>query len=80
MTSVELTEFLIKNLLADEDGVSVKAFDDGEYNNIEVLVNPEYMGAVIGKGGSIANAIRTIVQASSYANKEKKVRINISSI
>ena len=35
--------------------------------------------AVIGKKGVIANAIRTIVQASSYINHERRVRINIDS-
>ena len=40
---------------------------------IEVVIPEEEMGSVIGKGGIIANAIRTIVQASSYANNGKKV-------
>ena len=38
------------------------------------------MKYVIGKSGKIANAIRTIIQASSYANGEKKVKINIDSL
>ena len=46
---------------------------------IEVLVSDDDMGSVIGRGGAIANAIRTIVQASSYVNGNKKVKINIDS-
>lgn len=38
----------------------------------EVIVSNDDMGCVIGKSGKIANAIRTIIQASSYANGEKK--------
>ena len=77
---VELTEYLVKSLVKNPDMVSVKKFDDGEdIVKIQVLVDKDYMGAVIGKGGMIANAIRTIVQASSYMNNEPKVKIDIDS-
>ncbi len=62
------------------DMVSVKQFEDDEdYITIQVLVDDSVIGSVIGKQGVIANAIRTIVQASSYANGLKKVKINIDS-
>ena len=35
------------------------------------------MGRVIGKGGRIANAIRTLVQASSALKDNKYVKIDI---
>lgn len=74
-----LTEFLVKSLVKNSDMVSVKAFDDDDKITIEVLVSNEDMGRVIGKKGMIINAIRTIVQASSYLNHEKRVFINIDS-
>lgn len=80
MRLAELTEFLVKNLVRDPESVSVKSFEDEEYITIEVLVSENEIGAVIGKKGAIAKAIRTIVYASSYVNNEKKVRINIDSI
>ena len=77
---VELTEYLVKSLVKDPDSVSVKKFeDDQDIVTIQVLVNEDDMGAVIGKNGMIASAIRTIVTASSYMNKEPKVKINIDS-
>ena len=80
MHLVELTEFLIKSLVKDPDMVSVKEFEgDDDITIIQVLVNKEDMGAVIGKNGVNANAIRTLIQASAYINKEKKVKINIDS-
>lgn len=80
MNLVELTEFLVKSLVKDPDKVSVKQFDtDDDSILIEVLVDSDSMGAVIGKGGKMANAIRTIVQASSYVNGNKRVKINIDS-
>lgn len=80
MNPVELTEFLIKNLVSDPDMVSVKQFDDeDDAMVIQVLVDSNEIGSVIGKGGVIANAIRTIVQAASYASENKRIRINIDS-
>ena len=73
MSLVELTEFIVKNLVSDPDSVSVKEFEEDEYTIIEVIVSDEDIKKVIGKNGKIANALRTVVQASSYANKEKKV-------
>ncbi len=74
-----LTEFLVKSLVKNPDMVSVKAFDDEDKITIEVLVSVDDIGKVIGKKGIIASSIRTIVQASSYLNHEKRVFINIDS-
>ena len=80
MNLVELTEFLVKSVVDDPDMVSVKQFeDDEEYITIQVLVDDSVIGSVIGKNGIMANAIRTIVQASAYANGLRKVKINIDS-
>ena len=80
MNLVELTEFLVKSIASEPEMISVKQFEDDEEKvTIQVLVDEKDMGAVIGKKGSIANAIRTIVQASSYVNDKKSVRINIDS-
>lgn len=74
-----LTEFLVKSVVSNPDDVSVKQLDDENLITIEVLVNSDDMGKVIGKRGVIAKSIRTIVGASSLLNGERKVRINIDS-
>lgn len=74
-----LTEFLVKSLVKNPDMVSVKAFDDEDKITIEVLVSNDDMGRVIGKKGMIISSIRTIVQASSFLNNEKRPVINIDS-
>ena len=80
MDFVPLTEFLVKSVVKEPDMVRVKAFDDDEDKVvIEVLVSNEDMGRVIGRKGVIANAIRTIVQASSYIHENQLVTINIDS-
>lgn len=81
MSLVELTEFIVKELVSDPESVSVKEFDSENENEIviQVMVQEKDMGVVIGKGGKIASAIRTIVIASSYLKDNKHVKINIDS-
>ena len=79
MNLVEMTEYLVKNVVSNPDMVTVKEFpsDDEKEIVIEVLVDESDIGRVIGKGGKTANAIRTLVQASSYLQDNKRVKINI---
>ena len=76
-------EKLIKNmimpLVVNPDDVLVKIIsNDEETITIQLLVNEADLGRVIGKGGKIASAMRTIVYAG--ASKEgKRVHIDIDS-
>lgn len=79
MNLVELTEEIIKSLVVNTEAVSVKEFPTEEENVmlIQVMVAEEDMGRVIGKSGKCANAIRTLVQASSALKDNKYVKIDI---
>lgn len=79
MNLVELTEEVVKSLVSNTDGVTVKEFPTDEENTIliQVMVDEADMGKIIGKNGRIANAIRTLVQASSSLHDNKYVKINI---
>ena len=79
MDLVQLTEEIVKSLVVDQDGVSVKEFPTDEENVIliQVMVDENDMGRVIGKSGRTANAIRTLVQASSALKDNKYVKIDI---
>ncbi len=81
MELVKLTETIVKELVSDPELVTVKEFpsDEEDTVTIEVMVPEDQMGRVIGKEGKLAKALRTIVQASSYINDNKKVNINIDS-
>lgn len=80
MDLVEFTSYLVKSLVKNPDIVSVKEFEtEDDSILIEVLVDKDEIASVIGKGGKIANSIRTLVQASSYLKDNKKVKINIES-
>lgn len=77
---VLLTETIVKSLVKDPDSVSVKEFEtDEDYILIQVMIDKDSMGSIIGREGRIANAIRTVVQAASFINGNKKVHINIDS-
>lgn len=77
MNLVELTDYLVKNLVENKEAVLVEKEETSSGIVIKVLVPEEEIGAVIGKNGKIANAIRTLVQAAAYTTKEGHVRVNI---
>lgn len=79
MNLVQLTEEIVKSLVVNTDAVSVKEFPTEEENVmlIQVIVDSEDMGRVIGKSGRTANAIRTLVQASSALSDNKYIKIDI---
>ena len=79
MDLIKLTEEIVKSLVKNTDAVSVKEFESEEENTIliQVMVDESDMGRVLGRSGRVANAIRTLVQASSYINDDKYVKINI---
>lgn len=79
MDFVALTEYIVKSLVENKEAVRVKEFESDEENTvlIEVMIDENDMGRVIGKAGKTANAIRTLVQASSYLKENKRIKINI---
>lgn len=79
MDLVTLTEEIVKSLVKNTEAVSVKEFPTEEDNVIliQVMIAEEDMGRVIGKNGRCANAIRTLIQASSNLKDNKYVKIDI---
>ncbi|MDD4188013.1 MAG: KH domain-containing protein [Bacilli bacterium] len=77
---ITFTENIVKNLVKEPDMVSVQEFlGDDDIVLLEIIVHDSDMGAVIGRGGKIAGAIRTMVQAYGYIHNLKRIRINIDS-
>ena len=66
----ELVRTIAKSLVDKPDAVDVKTVEGDNEITIELRVDPDDMGKVIGKQGRIAKAIRTVVKA--VATKEKK--------
>lgn len=82
MNLVKLTEDIILSLVEDKDIAAVKEFptDNDKEVLIEVMISESDLPRIIGRNGKVINSIRTIVQASSYINDNKKVKINVDSI
>jgi predicted RNA-binding protein YlqC (UPF0109 family) len=61
----ELLEFLTKALVEDPGAVQVEELEEDGDLIFEITVADEDLGRVIGKGGRVANAIRTIAKAAA---------------
>lgn len=61
----ELIEFLVKALVEDPNAVVVEELEEDGDLVYEVTVADDDLGRVIGKGGRVANAIRTIAKAAA---------------
>ncbi|MBQ1821117.1 MAG: KH domain-containing protein [Clostridia bacterium] len=72
----KLVEFIAKSLVDHPEAVKVTTREEDDSVVIELVVDPEDTGKVIGKQGRIAKAIRAIVKAASI-NDEKKVVVDI---
>ncbi len=76
----EFTEYLVRSIAKEPDMVSVQQFGGEDDSTIlEIIVHEDDMGTVIGRGGKMASAIRTLVQAHAYILGLNKVKINIDS-
>ena len=72
----DLVEFLTRTLVEDPDAVSVEEVDENGDIVLEVSVADEDLGRVIGRGGRVANALRTIAKASG-TRSETRVMVEI---
>ena len=76
----EFTEYLVKSIAKEPEMVKVQQFGgEDESTILEIIVHESDKGAVIGRNGKMANAIRTLVQAHANILGLKKVKINIDS-
>ena len=71
--AVELLTFLAKKLVAKPDAVSVALHPDARGAVLELEVDPDDLGKVIGRGGRVAQGLRTLVRASA----EGRVTVDI---
>lgn len=77
---ITFTENLVKSLVKEPDMVKVQEFgSEDEMIQLEIIVQDEDMGSIIGKGGKMIQAIRILVQAAAYNMGLNRVRINVDS-
>jgi predicted RNA-binding protein YlqC (UPF0109 family) len=72
--ATELLEFLARKLVQKPESVTVELFiDETAQPVIELIVDPEDIGKVIGRSGRVAQALRTVVRATA----EGRVAVDI---
>jgi predicted RNA-binding protein YlqC (UPF0109 family) len=72
----ELLEFLVRALVEDPEAVEVEELEEDGDLIYEITVAEDDLGRVIGKGGRIANAIRTIAKAAAV-RLDRRVIVDI---
>jgi hypothetical protein len=74
--SAELVEYLARRLVESPDAVSVEEVEEDGTLVIQLRVATEDLGRVIGRGGKIARALRTLVRAGG-THEDRRVVLEI---
>jgi len=74
--SASLVEYLARRLVDQPDAVRVDEVDEDGVRVIRLHVARDDVGRVIGRGGRIARALRTLVRASG-AHGDRRVVLEI---
>ncbi|MFH2038886.1 MAG: KH domain-containing protein [Chloroflexota bacterium] len=61
----ELTEYIAKSLVEHTEKVTVHELVRGRHVSLELCVDKDDMGRIIGKGGRVANSIRTLLRVAA---------------
>jgi uncharacterized protein len=72
----ELLEFLVRALVEDPEAVVVEELEEDGALVYEISVAEDDLGRVIGKGGRVANAIRTVAKAAAV-RLDRRVVVDI---
>jgi predicted RNA-binding protein YlqC (UPF0109 family) len=72
----DLVEFLARALVDDPDAVEVEEIEEDGDVVLEITVAEDDIGRVIGRGGRIANAIRTLAKAAAV-REDRRVIVDI---
>ncbi len=71
MAAKDLVEYVAKALVDDPDAVSVEVVEDQGGTVLELHVADDDMGKVIGRNGSVAKALRTLLKVVAARDGEQ---------
>jgi predicted RNA-binding protein YlqC (UPF0109 family) len=72
----DLVEYLTRALVDDPDAVTVEEVEEDGDIVLEISVAEDDVGRVIGRGGRIANALRTVAKAAAV-REDRRVIVDI---
>ena len=67
----ELVSYIVKSIVSHPDEVKVSYVEGDRTNRLEVSLNAEDVGKVIGRGGRNIDAIRSVVRAAALKNHDR---------
>jgi len=70
MGAKELVEYVARALVDDPEAVKVEVIKDPDGTVIELHVAEDDMGKVIGRNGSVAKALRTLLKVTAARDGE----------
>ena len=76
MAAKDLVEYVAKSLVDDPSAVTVDVVDEDGTTVIELHVAEDDMGKVIGRNGSVAKALRTLLKVTA-AREGTSVQLEI---
>lgn len=71
----DLLEFIVKSLVSKPEAVIIDEQQTSEEVNLNLTVDPEDMGLIIGKGGQTIKSIRKLLIVRAMA---ENVRVNLN--
>ena len=73
MSSIDqqFVEFIVKSLVSNPDAVAIERRIDEKGVLLELTVDPEDLGRVIGKRGATAQSLRTLLRALGTKNEAR---------
>ncbi len=63
-TTEELVRYLVESLVEKPEAVEITSLAEGSSLRLEVALDSEDVGKVIGRGGRIIKAVRTLARAA----------------
>ena len=76
----DLLEYLVKNIVEQPEAVKVEETQTPEgFVNLQITVDQEDMGMVIGKGGRIIRALRNLVRVKAI-KEGKRVNVELTEV
>lgn len=72
---LDLVTFVLQNLVAEPERLEVTSQADGRHVRIEVTCAPDDVGRIIGRGGRVINAVRTLARAAADGRQRVEVQL-----
>lgn len=72
----DIIEYLVNSIVSFPERVQINEIQENNINTLEIMVDSEDIGKIIGKQGRVIKAIRTIAKAAAIKD-DKRIMIKI---